>query len=71
MHVIDVKVNHVELARLLQHLVYKNQMPGQGVRTIPVEPQRPFDWRTESGRSDRVAAGKQRHFVSLADQFLS
>jgi len=55
---VDVKVDHVEVRCLREHLVEQDRVPDQPVRLPRIAPQTALDDRNKIGRGLRVAAGE-------------
>ena len=68
--VVEVEVDQVELAGPLVHLGQLQRVPGEGVRPLRVEAQRPAAGGHQLGAGRGVAAGEEGDAVAAADQFL-
>jgi len=70
MHVLDMKMDDVELCRALEDMFQHNKMVRHLVHAALIQAQRPPARRHEARIGFRVTTRKERHFVSLSHQFL-
>jgi hypothetical protein len=68
---VDVEVHHIELRRLLEHLVEHHGVPHQPVGAARVQPQAARHHRHQPRGGARIAAGEQRHVMAECDQGFS
>jgi hypothetical protein len=71
MKVSSVKMNQIELINVLNDVIYQKDFPRHGIFAAFIFPQRPLARCNKPRICNRIAAGKQGHVVSGANQFLS
>ena len=67
----SVKMNQIELIKVLNDMIYQKDFPRHGIFAPFILPQRPLARRNKPRICNRIAAGKESHIVSGANQFLS
>ena len=68
--VIDMEMQHVELVGPPPNIVEHDDMVREWVPDRRIEPQRHVRAPHQLRSGTRISAGKQRHIVSFADEFL-
>jgi hypothetical protein len=71
MKVSSVEMNQIELIKILNDVINQKDFPRHGILAAFIFPQRPLARRNKPRICNRIAAGKQSHVVSGANQFLS
>ena len=71
MKVSSVKMNQIELINVLNNVIYQKDFPRHGIFAAFILPERPLARCDKPRICNRIAAGKQSHVVSDANQFLS
>src|SRR5260370_20709973 len=69
MQVIDMKMNDVELTRVLENTLQHDEMVGHLALVTFIQTQRPPARRHQPRIRLRISARKERHFVALSHQF--
>jgi hypothetical protein len=67
MKVTGMEMNHIELASVLDHVIYQNDFSCHRVLAALILPKRPPGRRNKPRTCNRVAAAKQGHVVTGAD----
>ena len=67
MHIVDVIVDHIELAGAIGHLTQQEHVMGELIDTRLVEAQGPRRSGHEPSGSLRITAREQRHLMALVD----
>ena len=70
MQVINVEMDDIEIADLLENLFQHDDVMGHLVHASVVEAQRSRATGDQVRRGHRIAAGKESDFVALSDEFL-
>jgi hypothetical protein len=70
MHVIDMKMNDVEIGRARENMFEHGEVVGHLILAMLIQAQRPPAGRHQARIGFRITTRKQRHFVSLSHQFL-
>ena len=69
--IINVKMDDIELRSALEHTFQHQNLVRQSVHAVLVQTQRAPAPRHQPSFRHRVATGKERHVVTLTNQFLS
>src|SRR6476646_1039862 len=69
--IVDVEMDYVERIRFGQDLIQLHEMKRQRFAPLPGEPERLITRGNQARAGVRIAARKERHIVSLANQFFS
>jgi len=71
MKVTGMEMNHIEFAGVLDHVIYQNHFPCHWILATLILAKRAPGRRNKPRGCDRVAAAKQSHIVTGANQFFS
>ena len=69
MYVVDVKMQHIEVAGLAPHFFEHHDIMRRRILHAGIQPKGFFGAGNKGGGSLGISARKQRHIVALADQF--